>query len=82
MLQIETAQLVQAGRVPVDVEADFAGASGGPVFLSDNGGNPLVGVVSEAGNTLPLWRIASLASLPSDIESLPRQSLFGGEQPR
>lgn len=72
MLQIEINRLVQAGRVTIpDGVTDFGGVSGGPVFLADSGGNPLVGLVSQAGETLPLWRIASLANAPADIEARP-----------
>lgn len=70
VLQIEIDRLVQDGRVIVSAAVtDFGGVSGGPVFLSDSGGNPLVGLVSQAGESLPLWRIASLANAPGDIES-------------
>jgi hypothetical protein len=77
MLQIEIDRLLQTGRVtiPGDV-TDFGGVSGGPVFRADCGGNPLVGLVSQAGETLPLWRIASLANAPADIEARPRTPVW------
>lgn len=72
MLQIEHERLIQGGRVSIpNSTTDFGGVSGGPVFLSDGGGNPLVGLVSQAGESLPLWRIASLCNAPGDIESAP-----------
>lgn len=70
MLQIEHERLIQGGRVLIpEGTTDFGGVSGGPVFLSDGGGNPLVGLVSQAGERLPLWRVSSLNNAPSDIES-------------
>ena len=70
MLQIEIERLVQAGRIHLPAgKADYGGASGGPVFLYDGGCNPLVGVISEAGEDLPLWRIASLAPVPKGLFS-------------
>jgi hypothetical protein len=76
MLQLERERLVQVGRVilPLD-QVDYGGVSGGPVFLYDGGCNPLVGLVSEAGTTLPLWRIAALAQVPADIQSGPCEPL-------
>jgi hypothetical protein len=66
-LQIEWDRIINAGRVTLPWgEADYAGVSGGPVFLSDGGVNELVGVISEAAPTLPLWRVASLAVVPAD----------------
>jgi hypothetical protein len=70
MLQVEWEQLEQVGRVVIPTHTDFGGVSGGPAFLWDAGGNPLVGVVSEAGENLPLWRITSLAHLPAGIDQL------------
>jgi hypothetical protein len=65
MLQVDWDTMVQAGRVRIrSGQADFGGASGGPVFLSDQGGNPLVGVILQTGDTLPLWRVAALAAVP------------------
>lgn len=72
-LQVHWDQMIDAGRVTLPKEqVDFGGASGGPVFLSDNGCNELVGLISEAAPTLPLWCIASLASVP-DLEGLDGQ---------
>jgi len=76
MLQIELDRLIDGGRVVIpDGTTDFGGVSGGPVFLSDSGGNPLVGIISQAGVTLPLWRVATLAGAPPDVENLPRTPL-------
>lgn len=70
MLQAEWDRLVQAGRVTLsDPHSDFGGVSGGPVYLCDNGCNALVGVVAEAGQSLPIWRVSSLASVPADVAS-------------
>lgn len=72
MLQIELERVSQIGQVEIPIDTtDFGGVSGGPVFLADSGGNPLVGVVSQAGESLPLWRVASLAGAPTDVESQP-----------
>ena len=49
---------------------NFGGISGAPVFLYDAEGNPLVGLVSQAPDNLPLWRIASLDTLPKDVAGL------------
>jgi trypsin-like peptidase len=70
MLQVEWERIIQAGRVKLSAQVDFAGASGGPVFLYDAGCNPLVGLISQAGNTLSLWRIGALAHVPADIQSV------------
>lgn len=74
MLQVDWERLVQAGRVvlPPD-QTDFGGASGGPAFLYDGGCNPLVGLVSQAGDTLPLWRIASLSRSSAAVETGPAE---------
>lgn len=70
MLQIDLDRLAQAGRITVPPdETEWGGVSGGPVFMYDGGCNPLVGIVSEAGRTLPLWRIAALAVAPQEIEA-------------
>ena len=77
MLNIDWKQLGHGGRIrppskQVDYaskQVDYGGISGGAVFLWDGGPNPLVGVVSEAGEELPLWRIASFATIPADLES-------------
>ena len=70
MLQVHWEKMIDAGRITLPKEQlDFGGASGGPVFLSDSGCNELVGLVSEASPTLPLWRIAPISSVP-DLEGL------------
>lgn len=72
MLQVEYESMIDAGRVSLPKEqVDFGGISGGPVFLSDSEGSPLVGLVSQASPSLPLWRIASLAHVPIDLDSRP-----------
>jgi hypothetical protein len=69
MLNIDWKALGHAGRVRLRSEqVDYGGVSGGPVFLWDGGPNPLVGVVSEAGRDLPLWRIAAFSDISADIE--------------
>jgi hypothetical protein len=74
MLNIDWRSMAHAGRVaPPDMQVNYGGVSGGPVFRSDGGPNPLVGVVVEAGEELPLWRIASLAGLPDDIGTRPTE---------
>lgn len=66
MLQVDWDTLVQTGRVRIPRgQADFGGASGGPAFLSDQGCNALVGVIIQAGDTLPLWRVAALSAVPA-----------------
>ena len=76
MLQIEIERLVQVGETKIpETTTDFGGVSGGPVFLADNGANPLVGLVSECGENLPLWRVAALHGAPVDIESRPSTPL-------
>jgi hypothetical protein len=76
MMQVDWESLVQAGRVKLDAgRSDFGGASGGPAFLWDGGCNPLVGLVTEVGDNLPIWRIAALSSTPSDIETLDAEPL-------
>ena len=68
MLQIELDRLLNAGTVKIpEATTDFGGVSGAPVFLVDNGANPLVGLVSESGENLPLWRIAALNCAPADL---------------
>jgi hypothetical protein len=68
VLQVDYQNLSDAGRVSVPREQlDYGGLSGGPVFLSDCEGSPLVGIISQAGDTLPLWRIASLSQVSTDI---------------
>lgn len=72
MLQVDYGNLTDAGRVALPKEhVDYGGVSGGPVFLADSEGSPLVGLVSQAGSSLPLWRIASLADVPSDLDRRP-----------
>lgn len=69
-LQINWDNLIQAGTVALPPETtDFGGASGGPVFLVDAEANPLVGLISQAGENLPLWRIAPLRNLPNDLDT-------------
>ena len=72
MLQPDYSSMVSIGRVELPREhLDFGGMSGGPVFLSDSEGAPLVGIISQAGESLPLWRVSSLAPLPSNVAELP-----------
>jgi hypothetical protein len=69
-LQINWDNLIQAGAVTLPPETtDFGGASGGPVFLVDAEANPLIGLISQAGENLPLWRIAPLSDLPDDLDT-------------
>lgn len=69
-LQLNWDSLVQAGRITLPPEiTDFGGASGGPVFLVDAEANPLVGLITQAGERLPLWRIAPLRDLPDDLDT-------------
>jgi hypothetical protein len=76
MLNIDWTQLRHAGRMRVPpYQVDYGGVSGGPVFLYDGGANPLVGIVSEAGVELPLWRIASLSGLTCDLELSAREAV-------
>jgi hypothetical protein len=76
MLNINWKSLANGGRVVVPPQqVDWGGTSGGPVFLWDAGPNPLVGVVSEAGFDLPLWRIAALANMPSDLAAKPSAAI-------
>lgn len=63
-------EIEQRGRVEVALDQDFGGASGGPVFLINNEGNPLVGVVSESGFGNSIWRVGSLANIPSAISRI------------
>jgi hypothetical protein len=75
-LQVEWENLVQAGRVHIPPGAtDFGGVSGGPCFLVDAECNPLVGLVSQAGMSLPVWRIAPLATIPPDLHIRPSNPL-------
>jgi hypothetical protein len=75
-LQIDWDNLVQAGTITLPPETtDFGGASGGPVFLLDAEGNPLVGVISQAGDTLPLWRIGPLHAVPVDLDTRATEEL-------
>ena len=70
-LQVDWPSLVQAGRAKLPLgQTDFGGVSGGPVFLWDGGGNPLVGLIAEAGDTLPIWRVAALAGVSFDPEAV------------
>ena len=70
-LQVEWPSLVQAGRAKLPLgQTDFGGVSGGPAFLWDGGGNPLVGLIAEAGDTLPVWRVAALAGVSFDPEAV------------
>ncbi|MBW7933850.1 MAG: trypsin-like peptidase domain-containing protein [Gemmatimonadaceae bacterium] len=65
VLQIEWDRIIDAGRINLPKgQADYAGVSGGPVFLSDAGCNELVGIISQATPTLPLWRVAPLSRIP------------------
>ena len=74
MLQIDYDTMLSVGRVEFPRKhVDFGGVSGGPVFLSDAEANPLVGIISQAASNLPLWRIASLANVPSDVEFFPSE---------
>lgn len=76
MLNIDWKQLGHVGRTRVPSrQVNYGGVSGGPVFLADGGANPLVGIVSEAGDTFPLWRIAALANIDEDLESSPSEAL-------
>lgn len=69
-LQINWDNLMHAGAVTLPPETtDFGGASGGPVFLLDAEANPLVGLISQAGENLPLWRISPFCSLPDDLDT-------------
>lgn len=72
MLNIDWENLGHGGRIRLPKQqADYGGVSGGPVFLYNAGGNPLVGIVSQAGETLPIWRIAALSSVTEDIARTP-----------
>ncbi len=72
MLQPDYSRMISAGRVELPREhLDYGGVSGGPVFLSDSECAPLVGIVSQAGESLPLWRVSSLAQLPGSLTGLP-----------
>ena len=74
MLQVDWPSLVQAGRIKLPLgQTDFGGVSGGPVFLWDGGCNPLVGLVSQAGDSLPLWLIASLSGAHFDCATANRE---------
>jgi hypothetical protein len=75
-LQLDWDTLVQAGTITLPPETtDFGGVSGGPVFLLDAEANPLVGVISQAGEKLPLWRIAPLHALPRDLDTRSTEEL-------
>ena len=69
-LQVDWGKMVQAGTVVIPPDTtSFGGVSGGPVYLVDAEGNPLVGLISQAGENLPLWRIAPLHFLPADLDT-------------
>ena len=75
VLNIDWERLDHHGRFrPPSHQVNYGGVSGGPVFLYDGGANPLVGIVSEAPDRLPLWRVAALAHLPSNIATVPSVS--------
>jgi hypothetical protein len=64
--------MVDAGRMPFPAQdADLGGLSGAPVFAWTPRTYTLVGLLSEASESLPLWRITSLAGVPADIDGLP-----------
>jgi S1-C subfamily serine protease len=76
VLNIDWKHLDHDGRIkPPSHQVNYGGVSGGPVFLYDGGANPLVGIVSQAPDRLPLWRIASLASLPPDVDSVSSEAV-------
>ena len=76
MLNVDWERVGHAGRVRMPSrQVDYGGVSGGPVFLWDAEANPLVGIITEAGESLPLWRIASFAGLNVDLESSPSEEV-------
>lgn len=76
-LQVDWDNLVQAGAITLPPDTtDFGGASGGPVFLVDAEANALVGLISQAGESLPLWRIAPLRDVPVDLDVRPAKPLM------
>lgn len=76
MLNVDWTRVGHAGRLRMPAhQVDYGGVSGGPAFLWDGGANPLVGIVSEATQTLPLWRISAFAGLNVDLETSPLEEV-------
>jgi hypothetical protein len=75
VLKLERQDWVDLGRVPLPGEDVFLGGlSGAPVFVMDDLSYPLVGLISEIGQSLPLMFVKSLAHIPAGWETkrLPR----------
>ena len=69
VLQMERENWENLGRVPMPgADVFLGGLSGAPVFVMDDLSYPLVGVVSQIGDTLPLLYVRTFNALPLTFE--------------
>lgn len=66
VLQLDREEWEDLGRLPLPgADVPLGGISGAPVFVMDDLSYPLVGLVSEIGETLPLLYVSSLSGIPA-----------------